>query len=71
MEAKDIKHKITLYRFSDGTFGAKFEGLKCRAEVLPLLKQCDREARHRLSRGASLDEGDSKIESHSPRKKGV
>jgi hypothetical protein len=65
-ESKKVIRRITLEDFSDGSFKAHFEGCSCRAEVLPLLKKCDRIVKTRLSGGASLGEKDSKIESLSP-----
>lgn len=62
---KQIRHRITLVRFVDGSFDVKFEGITRRAEVTPLLRQCDRQVRTLLQRGAKLGEGDSKIESNS------
>jgi len=61
-----ILKRITLTEYSDGKFGASFEGIRRRAEVLPLLKKCDRVVLTRLNQGASLGEEDSKIEILSP-----
>ena len=60
---KQVQHRITLIRFVDGSFDVKFEGITRRAEVLPLLRQCDRKVRTLLQRGAKLDDWDSEIES--------
>jgi hypothetical protein len=58
---KTIKHQIVLTRFVDDSVEFKYEGLNKRSDAVPLLRQCDRDIRHRLNKGKPLDE-DSKIE---------
>ena len=65
MTNKEVKFRITLTCFVDETVDIKLEGVSRRAEVLPLLRRCDKLVRLRLNRGEALGEKISKIESFS------